>query len=144
MRYGRTFAFTALVVLAGSPAIADSSDERFRLERTDNGYVRLDMRTGRVSTCHERGDQLVCRMATEDRAAYEHSIEALESRVEALEARIAALETRQPAASLPSEEEFEQTLGYMERFFRRFMGIVRDLERNFGGEKREDRLPDRT
>jgi hypothetical protein len=30
--------------------------------------------------------------------------------------------------SLPTEEDFNRTMSYMERFFRSFMGIVRDFE----------------
>ena len=33
-------------------------------------------------------------------------------------------------ALLPTEEDFEKTMGYMERFFRRFMGIVKDFEKD--------------
>jgi hypothetical protein len=144
MRPGRIFVCTALVLSSLTPSLAQAADERFQLERTDNGYVRLDTKTGRTSLCQERGDQLVCRMATEDQDAYDRSIGALENRIDTLEARITALETRQPGTNLPNEEEFEQTLGYMERFFRRFMGIVGEMDRNFGGEKSDTPPPDRT
>ena len=50
-----------------------------------------------------------------------------------------------PGAGLPSEDEFEQTMGYMERFFRRFMDIVTDLNREFGsGQEQPEPEPDRT
>ena len=42
---------------------------------------------------------------------------------------LATLEAGGRSEELPSEEEFEQTLGYMERFFRRFMGIVEEFDR---------------
>ena len=111
MRPRHILACTALAVTLATPAFPE--EERYRLERTEDGYVRLDTQTGRMSTCRERGEQLVCRMATEDQAAYDRDIDRLESRVDALEKRIAAIESREPAAALPSEEELEQTLGYM-------------------------------
>lgn len=124
----------ALAAIAASPAFTQDV-ERYQLERTADGYVRLDTTTGRMSICQETGGQLVCRAAVEEREAYERDVGTLHERLDALEERVAALEGASGAA-LPSDEEFEQTLGYMERFFRRFMGIVRDFE--------DETPPDRT
>lgn len=119
----------AAAMLAGGPATAQETAERYRLERSDSGYVRMDTGTGRISLCSQQGEQLVCRMASEDMDAYDRDIEALRARVDALETRLAALEGgKRQGAGLPDEQEFEQTLGYMERFFRRFMSIVREFE----------------
>lgn len=137
-----TFALAAMAMLIASPTLAQ--EDRYRLERTDNGYVRLDTETGRMSTCREQGEQLICRMATEDHAAYEADISALERRIEALEKTVTSLGGSVRSNDLPSEEEFEQTLGYMERFFRRFMGIVGEMDRSLGTEERKEPLPDRT
>lgn len=120
----------AAAAVALSPVPSSAQDaERYQLERTQDGYVRLDTRSGRMSLCQERGERLICRAASEERGAYENRVEALEDRIEALEDRIAALEGRQAGNDLPSEKEFEQTLGYMERFFRRFMDIVTEMDR---------------
>lgn len=126
--------FAVLAAIAATPALAQDV-ERYQLERTADGYVRLDTTTGRMSICQETGGQLVCRAAVEEREAYEHDFATLQERLETLETRVAALEGAS-GAELPSDEEFEQTLGYMERFFRRFMGIVRDFE--------DEQSPDRT
>jgi hypothetical protein len=51
--------------------------------------------------------------------------------VKALEDRVAKLENSMTAKieqSLPTEEDFNRTMSYMERFFRSFMGIVKDFE----------------
>ena len=120
----------AAMILITAPAMAQEQVERYQLQRTDDGYVRLDTTTGAMSTCQEKNGQLICRMATDERAAYEGDLAQLQDRVDALETRLAALEAGRPAASLSDEQEFEQTLGYMERFFRRFMGIVKDFEQD--------------
>lgn len=143
MRHRRFVALAALAVAMAVPALAQAED-RYQLERTRDGYVRLDTQTGRMSLCQERGDQLVCRMASEEQAAYDRDLDALQDKVDALADRLAALESRQPAANLPSEEEFEQTLGYMERFFRRFMGIVGELDRSFRDDDGKEPMPGRT
>jgi len=93
------------------------------MERTEDGFVRMDTATGQMSVCQEQSAQLVCRTATDDRIAYEDRIDDLERRVEALES---ARGTAQQA--LPTEQEFEQSLGYMRRFFQNFFDIVKEWE----------------
>lgn len=113
--------------------------DRYQMEKSGEGYVRLDRLTGEMSICTEQAGQLVCRLAADERKAYGDGIEALTNRVDALESRLAALEARPPATNeLPSEEEFDKALGFMERFFKRFMEIVRGLE---GGD---DGIPRKT
>ena len=129
----------AALVLAG-PALA-ADPENFRLERSANGYVRMDTRTGEMSICEEKWGELVCRMAADERTAVQDEIERLQDEVKALETRladVAALEDRVSRTknsltariekTLPTEEEFNKTMSYMERFFRGFIGIVKDLE----------------
>ena len=142
MRTAPLLACAALATAFAFPAAAQEA-ERYRLESTDDGYVRLDTTTGSMALCQERGDQLVCKLAADERTVYEDRLDAMQGRVEALEGRIAALEAAPaPGAGLPTEDEFEQTMGYMERFFRRFMGIVTDLERDFGGGRTEEPAPE--
>lgn len=105
--------------------------ERYRLERTEDGYVRMDTQTGRLSVCRERDSQLVCQMAAEDQDAFAADYATLQERVEALQKRVTELEAKvgTPLRVLPNEEEFDRSLGMMEKFFRRFMGVIQDIER---------------
>ena len=123
----RLAAATALLAFAAT-ADAAAQENRYALERTEDGYVRMDRHTGQISVCTGQSGQLVCRLAADDRDALQDDLDALQARLGAVEDRLAALEGR-PAAGLPSEDEFEQGLGYMERFFRRFMDIVQEFER---------------
>ncbi|MCO6389826.1 hypothetical protein GTW25_02130 [Aliihoeflea aestuarii] len=111
-----------IAAMLATPALAQET-ERYRMERTEDGFVRMDTTTGQMSVCQEQSGQLVCRTATDERLAYEDRIDDLERRVEALES---AQGTAQNA--LPSEQEFEQSLGYMRRFFQSFFDIVREWE----------------
>lgn len=123
------------VIMAGlsAPALAQDAD-RFQMERTPEGYVRLDKRTGEMSVCAQQGTQLVCKLAVDDRQVYDSAIDRLQASVDSLEGRVAALESR-PKSNLPTETEFDQTMNYMQRFFRGFMGIVKEFEQ-------ETRQPD--
>jgi hypothetical protein len=121
--------FTALVLgLSALPASAEDM-VRYSLEKTADGYVRMDKQTGEMSICKEADGQLACRLAADERGPSE-SAAALAKRVEALEQKVAALEGNpsKPQNALPSDEEFDKTLSMMERFMRRFMGVVKELE----------------
>jgi flagellar motility protein MotE (MotC chaperone) len=131
MRVTVTVFAAAALSLAGAQAFAQDSSERYTLEKTDKGYVRMDRRTGEMSLCEEHSGQLVCKLAADERTAFQDQTERLEGAIEALEERVAKLETGLAAKldqALPTEEEFEKTMGYMERFLRSFMGIVKDFE----------------
>jgi hypothetical protein len=108
-------------------AEAQDSDLRFSIEKTPDGYVRMDRRTGDMSVCADVAGQFTCRPANEERGRWQAELDRLSLRVSDLEMRLSAVETR-PSDALPTEEQFEQGLTLMERFLRRFMGIAKDLE----------------
>jgi hypothetical protein len=117
------------------PLTATAQDtDRYTLERSGDSYVRMDRKTGEISTCEERSGQLVCRLAADERSAFQDEVDRLQDRLSGLEKRVVELETASrlnPQRVLPTEEDFEKSLGYMERFFRRFMDIVKDFDKNW-------------
>ena len=116
------------------------------MEKTDTGFVRMDTVTGAMSVCETNGKQLVCRLAADERHAFQDAIDELQGRIDALESKVVALSAdgvRPGVTGLPNDEEMEETFSFMEKFFRRFMGVAKDLEREFGGSGPEP-LPDRT
>lgn len=120
-------AFAGLCIL---PAAAQDA-ERYRLERTQDGYVRLDTATGAMTLCRETEGRLVCAPARQEAAQETGAatdLESLRERLRILEGRVSALESGAPVAGLPPEEEFERGIGYMERFFRMFMGLVKEFD----------------
>ncbi|NUS20338.1 MAG: hypothetical protein HOQ25_11215 [Mesorhizobium sp.] len=124
----------ALCSLVAASAYSEETD-RYRLEKSANGYVRMDTQTGAMSICEERSGQLVCKMAADERAAYQDEIDRLDNSVKALDARVAKLENSLSArleSQLPSQEDFNKTMGYMEQFFRTFRDIVKDMDKEDG------------
>ncbi|GAB4357489.1 MAG: hypothetical protein Kow0026_17840 [Oricola sp.] len=112
----------AASVLVSAPAGAEGG--RYVMEKTDEGYVRMDTATGEMSICTERNGQLVCKLAADERAAFQDALDRLEDRVARLEERV------DRTLAYPSEKEFEQGLDNMEKFFRRFLGIVEEYDKN--------------
>lgn len=121
---------------------AAAQTERYRLERTEDGYVRMDTETGAMTLCQERGGELVCRSASEENSTEDADtveVEALRERVAKLEERVQALEKE--GADLPTEDEFERSLGLMERFFNRFVDIVKGLQQKLEPDQGEQTAP---
>ena len=125
----------ALCSLVAATAYSEETDH-YRLEKTATGYVRMDTRTGAMSICEERSGQLVCKMAADERAAYQDEIDRLQGSVKALDERVSKLENSLSArleSKLPSQEDFTKSLGYMQQFFRTFNDIVKDMDKEDGG-----------
>lgn len=118
------FIFVAALVAGSAQA---EGEGRYRMEKTDGGFVRLDTATGEVSLCREQEGQIVCRMAADERAAFEKELDLLTKRVEALEKGGVTGETG-AKPSLPTDEEIDRTMTIMEKMMQRFMGIVKNLE----------------
>lgn len=123
-----------LLALALSSATF-AEGERFTLEKSATGYVRMDTQTGQMSICEERDGQLVCKLAADERSAFQDEADRMQASIKALEERVAKLENSLASrleSALPTEEDFDRTLSFMERFFRSFIDIVKDAEEGDG------------
>ena len=139
--------FTILIpamAMTGIACLASAEEaERYRLEKSDTGYVRMDTVTGEMSICEERSGQLVCKLAADERAAFQTDIDRLQAKLDDVEGRVAKLEARPsiPETLLPTDEQVDKGIDIMEKFFRSFMGIVKDLDKDVA---RPDAEPQRT
>ncbi|MBX3598767.1 MAG: hypothetical protein KF874_14455 [Rhizobiaceae bacterium] len=139
------FILTSMFVIGFAGLGVAQDAERYTLERDGDNFVRLDKRTGAISTCTQQSGQLVCRLAADDRLALEDEMDRLREQLTDLERRIVALEKGQPAKDLPSDEEFDRTMSYMQRFFRGFLDIVKEFDRDLrGGEEQVEPAPNKT
>lgn len=129
MQANMLFATVALFAVAVAiPAKAEDA-QRYTIEKTDKGYVRMDTQTGEVSVCEESGTQLVCRVAPDERKALQGEIARLDDKVASIEERLGTLEKStivNPGAILPSDEELNRSFDTMEKLMRRFMTIMKD------------------
>jgi hypothetical protein len=126
--------------LFGLPAASAAADDapHFTMQKTNDGFVRMNTRTGEMSFCQEQSGHITCRDGQgEDGASLRHEVEKLKRRVDALERRLDRLEGQEPegrADTLPDEREFEKSLDYMDRFFQHFMGVMKDFQDEYGRE----------
>jgi len=121
----------SLLPFAAMAAEPDAS--RFQLERSGDHFVRLDRQTGAMSICQDKDGALVCRMAADERAAYEDELDRLSKRVTALEQNTAQ-------RALPSDAEVDRSISIMERMMKSFMGMVKE----FQAEENANPLPQKT
>ena len=125
MRIGIAALLLPAAVLLTAPAFAAEPDAtRFQLERSGDHFVRLDRQTGAMSICQDQNGNLVCRMAADERAAYDDELDRLSDRVTKLEKTVAS----NNGSSLPSDADVDRTLGIMQKFMRGFMGMAKEFQ----------------
>lgn len=143
------------------PASASALDElegtqadRFTLERVDGKFVRLDKKTGQVSVCEFSLENLICRMAADDRNALVDELTDLQNRIAILEgdnddsSSGSKAGKVKPKKDIPNpdkkadrsldnemeeklDEEFEDALKYSNKVMRRFFDVMKKLRTDF-------------
>lgn len=92
-----------------------------------DGFLRLDTRTGAVAMCRVVNGAPECRLAADERAALENEIGRLQAQNRELGLKappgpaVAA-----PSPGLPSEQDLDRALSFAERFMRGMMRIMRE------------------
>lgn len=129
-----TLMLAALLASGNAPAQAPAAPNdswRFKLQKVDGGFLRLDAQTGQVSFCREREGNWSCETAADDRAALEAEIRRLTDRVTALEKQAHDPGNR---FRTPSDQEIEQVMGFFEKMMKRFRGVVENLKKEWESE----------
>lgn len=144
-----------VLILAGfalGPSVAraqapqpDNEDARFTFHRTDDGYLRLDGRSGQVSICIRRPAGWLCQAVPDERTALENEIVRLQSDNAALKKELLAHalplpeaikpdltpgRVEEPRLQLPSDAEFNQMMGFIEKVWRRLVEMVVSVQRD--------------
>jgi hypothetical protein len=131
---------------APAPAPAPESDDaRYTFNHADDGYLRLDGRTGQVSFCARRMPGWTCQTVPDDRAALEAEIARLQAENAALKKDLLArnlplpgtvkpdapaAKPEEPRLQLPSDAELNKMMGFLEKVWRRFVDMVVSLRRD--------------
>jgi hypothetical protein len=135
-----------LVALAGAAtaAMAQStlpagSPGRFTMHPADGGVLRLDTQTGVLSMCRQAPSGWSCSMMPDDRATVTDEIERLKAENTELRSAVKRLEDmaglpNDPAskpkstAGLPTEEELDKAMSYVQRMLKKFKDKIKELE----------------
>lgn len=128
---------------AGAPNLAAPAEKgRFSMMPTEDGVLRLDTVTGAMSLCHRADGKWSCKAIEDDYAAQCEELDRLARENEQLRAENRRLREAAPEMmpdipdepeerrrlDLPSDEEVDKMLGFLERFLRRFKDMMDRLE----------------
>jgi hypothetical protein len=129
----------ALPAAAQSP---DADDKRFTLHKVDDGYLRLDGRTGAVSMCTRPDSGWVCRAVPDERSALESEIGRLAAENAELKrtlldrgASLPGLPPRPPAevgvgSAAPTDSDVDRVVALAEKLWRRTLDVIGSLKRD--------------
>ena len=138
------------LAFAGSAAWAKSpppegADSRYTFHRVDDGYVRLDGRTGQVSMCVQRPIGWACQAVPDERSALEAEIARLQGESAALKKELiarnlplpGAVRPEPPAAKeepprlqLPNDADLDKVVTFFEKIWRRFVEVIVTLQKD--------------
>jgi hypothetical protein len=126
-----------LMALGFSSSLVSAEEAgRFVLKEADqNTFIRLDTVTGSVSHCSSEAGEWSCRSVKDDRAALHEEIAALRKENAELKQRFSKGKDVEPEArpALPSEAEIDRWLALVEKYFERFLSLIRRLEQKQDG-----------
>jgi hypothetical protein len=160
------FIAATVICMAGIGAAAgqtmpDSENGRYTLSPLTDGVVRLDTRTGAVSTCTDTGTGWACYAAPDERAALDAEIGRLQADNEKLKAKLAE---REPTATgkideplpkadslkkpepklaegerkieipLPSDRDMDRMMSFLEQAWRRLVEMANRMQKDVTGK----------
>jgi hypothetical protein len=145
---------------AAGPAMPDTENGRYALSTTPDGVLRLDTRTGAVSTCGNSGAGWACYAVPDERAALDAEIGRLQADNEKLKAELASREPTVPGKieepmpksdslkksapklaegerkieiPLPSDRDMDRMMSFLERAWRRLIEVANRVQKDVNG-----------
>jgi hypothetical protein len=163
----RLFGLLAVIAVAFGTAAAlaqsmpDAENGRYTLSPIPDGVLRLDSRTGAVSTCSNNGNGWACYTVPDERAALDTEIGRLQADNEKLKAQLAERESaaagktdepmpkgdslknppepktaegeRKIEIPLPSDRDMDRMMSALEHAWRRLVEMANRMQKDVGG-----------
>lgn len=140
----RSLVALGLLVLAVPPVQAqapESDDNRFQFHRADDGFIRLDLKTGQVSSCSRRTVGWSCQAAPDERQALEAEIARLQTESAALKKSLLDRGLALPGGANPEplareetrplgDSDFRRMLATVEKAWRRLVELIETLQKD--------------
>jgi hypothetical protein len=165
LKFSTVFA-AAMICIGGIGAAAaqtmpDTDNGRYALSPVADGVIRLDTRTGAVSTCSNTGTGWACYTVPDERRALDTEIGRLQADNEKLKAELAA---REPTVSgkideplpktdqlkkpepkvaegqrkieipLPSDRDMDRMMSFLEQAWRRLVEMANRMQKDVTGK----------
>jgi hypothetical protein len=145
---------------AVAQSMPDSEKGRYSMSTVGNGVIRLDTRTGAVSTCSNDGAGWACYAVPDERAALDAEIGRLQADNERLKAELAAREAtvtgktdealpktdslkkpdpkvaegeRKIEIPLPSDRDVDRVMSFLERAWKRLIEMANRVQKDVSG-----------
>lgn len=135
----------AVPVAWAQNAPPESDDARYSFGRVDDGYLRLDGRTGQVSICTRRSAGWACQAVADERTALEAEIVRLQRENAALKKEFVARNLPLPGAvrpdspaakpdeprlELPNDADVNKVMNFVEKVWRRLVEMIVTLQKD--------------
>ena len=146
---------------AAAAPLPDAENGRYALSPVADGVIRLDTRTGAVSTCSNSGNGWACYVVPDERAALDAEIGRLQDGNDKLKAQLVArdpvvpgkideplpkgdsLKKAEPKATdserkleipLPSDQDMNRVMSFLEQAWRRLVEMANRMQKDVGGK----------
>jgi hypothetical protein len=146
---------------AAAQPMPDAENGRYALSPVADGVIRLDTRTGAVSTCTNTGNGWACYVVPDERAALDAEIGRLQDDNEKLKAQLAAREPvvtgkideplpkadslkkaepkmtdgeRKIEIPLPSDQDVDRVMSFLEQAWRRLVEMANRMQKDVTGK----------
>ena len=166
-KFSTSIAATAVFLCLGGIGAAvaqstpDTENGRYALSPVADGVLRLDTRTGAVSTCTNTGTGWACYTVPDERAALDAEIGRLQADNEKLKAELAAREPtvtgkideplpktdslkkpepkvadgeRKIEIPLPSDRDMDRMMSFLEQAWRRLVEMADRMQKDIAGK----------
>ena len=165
-KFSTAAAAVLMLCLAGTGGtraepMPDSENGRYVLSPVGDGVIRLDTRTGTVSTCSNTGTGWACYAVPDERAALDAEIGRLQADNEKLKAELAAREPtvtgkideplpktdslkkpepkvadgeRKIEIPLPSDRDMDRMMSFLEQAWRRLVEMANRMQKDVAGK----------
>ena len=145
--------------LVAAQSAPDGENGRYTMTPIPEGVLRLDTRTGTVSTCTKNGAGWACYAVPDERSALDAEIGRLQAEVEKLKGQIAAgptvtgkvdealpksdsLKKAEPKVAegdrrieipLPSDQDLDRAMSFLEKAWRRLIDMANRVQKDVSG-----------
>jgi len=143
----KCFAAVVIVCLGGfgaatAQSVPELENGRYALSPVADGVIRLDTRTGAVSTCNNSGAGWACYAVPDERAALDAREPTVTGKIDEPLPKQDSLKPATPKADaerkieipLPSDRDMDRVMSFLEQAWRRLIEMAQRVQKDFSGK----------